>query len=456
MTADMQHGILSLNYAILFETLFYHISSKDARRPVGEPYGRLVDEARLYWYTDDTHQEIGGRSMTELLSPVGSKAALNAALRFGADAVYLGGPYLQLRAETAAFSFDDIAEAAAAVHRAGKRLYVTVNALAYNDEIDLLPDYANRLKDCGVDAVIVSDLGVLMTIRRACPALELHVSTQASCMNYAAAKTWYDLGARRIVLAREMTIDEIRKLKKRIPDDLQLEAFVHGAMCMAYSGRCLLSSAILGRSGNRGDCAQPCRWSYALVEESRPNQAFPIEQEGSHSYVLSSRDLNCIALVDELIDAGVTSLKIEGRMKTEYYVAVVTNAYRRVLDGTMTIEDAKRELLSVSHRPYTTGFYHGELPNDHSNAGTYSQTHRFAAAVLSCENGVATIEQRNRFIRGDTLEVVSPSLCSATVKVDALTDADGNPVEIANKVLQVLRIRTDVPLASGDLLRIKT
>lgn len=393
--------------------------------------------------------------MTELLSPVGSMAALNAALRFGADAVYLGGPYLQLRAQSAAFSFDDLAKAAKAVHQAGKRMYVTVNALAYNDEVDKLPNYANQLLDCGADAAIVSDLGVLTVIHKACPNLELHVSTQASCMNYAAAKAWYDLGARRIVLAREMTVEEIRKLKNRIPEDLELEAFVHGAMCMAYSGRCLLSSAILGRSGNRGDCAQPCRWSYALVEESRPNQSFPIVQEGTHSYVLSSRDLNCAAFVNDLIDAGVTSLKIEGRMKTEYYVAVVTNAYRRLIDGTMSVEKAQKELLSVSHRPYTSGFYYGELPNDHSNAGTYSQTHRFAGTVLSFENGVATIEQRNRFARGDELEVVSPTIQNATVKADDLRDEDGTEIEIANKVKQILKIKTDVPLSPGDLLRIR-
>lgn len=393
--------------------------------------------------------------MTELLAPVGSKAALDAALRFGADAVYLGGPMLQLRAKSAGFSFDAIADAAKRVHQCGKRLYVTVNSLAYGDEIDALPTYANQLKECGADAAIVSDLGVLTTMHKACPHLELHVSTQASCMNYAAAKTWYDLCARRIVLAREMTIEEIRKLKRRIPDDLELEAFVHGAMCMAYSGRCLLSSAILGRSGNRGDCAQPCRWSYALVEETRPNQSFPIAEEGNHSFVLSSRDLNCIGLLDELIDAGVTSLKIEGRMKTEYYVAVVVNAYRRVLDGTISIEDARRELDSVSHRPYTTGFYHGELPLDHSNAGTYTQTHRFAGAVLGCENGVATVEQRNRFERGDTLEIISPNLRGAVLKVDFLTDEAGEPVTVANRVKQVLRIPTDLPLEKGDLLRIR-
>ncbi|MBQ6236155.1 MAG: U32 family peptidase [Clostridia bacterium] len=392
---------------------------------------------------------------TELLAPAGSMEALKAALRFGADAVYLGGPLLQLRAKSAGFSFDDIAEAAKLVHVRGKRLYVTVNALAYHDEIELLPEYGNRLLDCGVDAAIVSDLGVLTTLHRACPRLELHVSTQASCTNYASALTWYQLGAKRIVLAREMTVDEIRKLRKNVPDDLELEAFVHGAMCMAYSGRCLLSSAILGRSGNRGDCAQPCRWKYALVEETRPNQSFPIVEEGSASYILSSRDLNCIGLLDELIDAGVTSLKIEGRMKTEYYVAVVTNAYRRVLNGTMSVGEAQRELLTVSHRPYTTGFYHGELPEDHSNAGVYTQTHRFAGTVLACENGVATVQQRNRFVQSDALEVVSPNLTNSVLYANEITDEQGETVEIANRVQQILRIKTDLPLAPGDLLRIK-
>lgn len=393
--------------------------------------------------------------MTELLAPAGSMAALRAALRFGADAVYLGGPFLQLRAESAGFTFEDIETAARLVHASGKRLYVTVNALAFNDEIALLPDYGNKLLDCGVDAAIVSDLGVLSTLHKACPKLELHVSTQASCQNYASALTWFSLGAKRIVLAREMTVDEIIKLRKNIPDDLELEAFIHGAMCMAYSGRCLLSSAILGRSGNRGDCAQPCRWKYALVEETRPNQSFPIVEDGSASYILSSRDLNCVTLLDELIDAGVTSLKIEGRMKTEYYVAVVVNAYRRVLDGTMTVEEAQRELDSVSHRPYTTGFYHGELPKDHSNAGVYTQTHRFAGTVLACENGVATVQQRNRFVKGDALEVISPACSNAVLHADDMTDEDGNPVDVANRVQQILRIRTDLPLAPGDFLRIK-
>ncbi len=393
--------------------------------------------------------------MPELLAPVGSIASLHAAMRFGADAVYLGGPLLQLRAQSAGFTFEQIEEAAEIVHGNGKRIYVTVNALAYSDEIDLLPAYGNKLLDCGVDAVIVSDLGVLTALHRACPKLELHVSTQASCMNHAAAETWYSLGAKRIVLAREMTIEQIRTLKRRIPEDLELEAFVHGAMCMAYSGRCLLSSAILGRSGNRGDCAQPCRWRYALVEETRPNQRFPIEEENGHSYVLSSRDLNCIALLDELKDAGIASLKIEGRMKTEYYVAVVTNAYRRVLDGSMSVEEAQRELLTISHRPYTTGFYHGELPNDHSNAGVYTHTHRFIGTVLAYENDVATIEQRNRFSAGDKLEVISPILNQAVLLADEILDENGTRVDVANKVKAILKIRTDLPLSPGDLLRKK-
>ena len=393
------------------------------------------------------------KHQTELLAPAGSMEALKAALRFGADAVYLGGPLLQLRAKSAGFTFDDIAEAASLVHAKGKRLYVTVNALAENDEIAALPEYGSRLLDCGADAAIVSDLGVLTTLHKTCPKLELHVSTQASCMNYASACAWYALGAKRVVLAREMTLESIRSLRENVPDDLELEAFVHGAMCMAYSGRCLLSSAILGRSGNRGDCAQPCRWKYALVEETRPNQSFPIVEEGNASYILSSRDLNCAPLVGDLVDAGVTSLKIEGRMKTEYYVAVVTNAYRRLLDGSMTINEAQTELDSVSHRPYTTGFYLGELPKDHSNAGTYSQTHRFVGTVLSCENGVAKIELRNRFERGDALEVISPKLNHAVLTADGIRDGTGAAIGIANRVKDVLFIPTDLPLEPGDLLR---
>ena len=390
----------------------------------------------------------------ELLSPAGSIISVKSALRFGADAVYVGGTMLQLRAKSAAFSLDQISIAATLAHSCGKRLYVTVNALARNDELDDLRVYANELKECGADAVIVSDLGVLDTIHKACPSLDLHVSTQASCQNYASALVYYRLGAKRIVLAREMTLEEIRSLRSRIPDDLELEAFVHGAMCMAISGRCIISSALVGRSGNRGECAQPCRWNYHLMEETRPNQFFPIEEDGKTTAILSSRDLNCIDMLDALADAGVSSFKIEGRMKTEYYVSVVTNAYRHAIDQDLPPMVLRHELETISHRPYTTGFYLGELPSDHANRGAYIQDYSFCGIVLNYENGTAVIEQRNRFSIGDVLEYVSPSSIGS-VPVDSITDLDNNPIRIANQVRQIVKIPTEAKLHPGDMLRKK-
>ena len=252
-----------------------------------------------------------------------------------------------------------------------------------------------------------------------------------------------------------MTIEQIRSLRRLTPSSLELEAFVHGAMCMAYAGRCLISSALLGRSANRGDCAQPCRWVYQITEEKRPNQSFPLIEADGHSMLLSSRDLNCISLLSEMEEAGICSFKIEGRMKTEYYVAVVTNAYRRAMDGTLPLSSCQHELETVSHRPYTTGFYHGELPNDHSNAGTYIQEYTFVGTVLQWENGIATVEQRNRFSTGDVLEVVSPVLTDAKLPILKMTDTEGASVEVANRVKQILRIPCEFPLEPNDLLRRK-
>jgi putative protease len=390
----------------------------------------------------------------ELLSPAGSIVCVKSALRFGADAVYIGGTMLQLRAKNAAFSLEQIHAAAALTHSYGKRLYVTINALARNNELDGLRVYVNELKECGVDAVIVSDLGVLDTIHRACPSIDLHVSTQASCQNYASALVYYHLGAKRIVLAREMTLEEIRSLRSRIPDDLELEAFVHGAMCMAISGRCIISSALVGRSGNRGECAQPCRWNYHLMEETRPNQFFPIEEDGKTTAILSSRDLNCIDILDELSDAGVSSFKIEGRMKTEYYVSIVTNAYRHAIDQHLSPAVLRHELETISHRPYTIGFYHGELPSDHANRGTYIQDYSFCGTVLQCEKGTVTIEQRNRFAVGDVLEYISPTAIGS-IPVSSITDEDDNPIQVANHVRQIVKIPTDARLQPGDMLRKK-
>ena len=252
----------------------------------------------------------------ELLSPAGDMACLEAALRFGADAVYVGGPRLQLRAGTAGFSMDELARAARAAHALGKRLYVAVNAFPTNREIDALGDYAQALQAAGADAAIVADLGAVATMRRCAPGLPVHISTQANCLNYAAARAYHDMGASRVVLGREMTLNEIAELRQKTPPALELEAFIHGAMCMAWSGRCMISAYLTGRSANRGACAQSCRWKYRLEEEKRPGEYFPVEEDAGGMTILSSFDLNCIDFLDRIIDAGVISFKIEGRMKT--------------------------------------------------------------------------------------------------------------------------------------------
>ena len=290
----------------------------------------------------------------ELLAPAGEWECLEAAANFGADAVYMGGDLLQLRAKKAGFEREDLARAAEFLHRQGKKLYVTVNSFAKNHEIGQCADYARFLRDAGVDAAIISDLGVLTEFAEAAPELERHVSTQANCGNYRTAQVYASLGASRIVLAREMSIEEIGELRSRLDPAVELEAFVHGAMCMAYSGRCLISSYLTGRSGNRGECSQPCRWSYSVMEAKRPGEYFDLEETESGTSILSSHDLCAIELLDELATAGVTSFKIEGRMKSAYYVATAVNAYRRAMDGTLTMEQCKKELECLQHRPYTT------------------------------------------------------------------------------------------------------
>ena len=369
---------------------------------------------------------------TELLSPAGDRESLAAALRFGADAVYIGGETLQLRAKTAGFDREAVLEAVKLAHEAGKRLYVAMNSLAKNGEIPLARDYARFLRDAGVDAAIVSDIGVLTAVRESAPGLELHLSTQASCMNYAAARAWHDLGVKRIVLAREMSIDDIAQLRAKTPASLELEAFVHGAMCMAYSGRCLLSSCLSGRSGNRGECAQPCRWSYALVEEKRPGEYFPVLEDEKGSYILNSRDMCMIDHVGELMDAGLDSLKIEGRAKSAYYAAVVTGAYRHAVDAALAGEPLdpvwREEVEKVSHRHYSTGFWFGQ-PGQYTEDARYIRAWQVVAQVVSCdETGDALCVLNNKFGRGDALELTGPGLRPAAFTAEGLRDDQGVPV----------------------------
>ena len=390
----------------------------------------------------------------ELLAPAGSMESLRAALYFGADAVYVGGPMLQLRAAGAGFTFESLEEAAKLVHAEGKRLYVTVNCFATNEEIGLLGDYANRLLALGADAVIVSDMGAAAEIREKCPELEIHVSTQANSVNYKTVAVWAALGAKRVVLGREMTLREIEELKGRIPPETEIETFIHGAMCMAYSGRCLLSSFLTNRSGNRGECAQPCRWNYYLVEEKRQNMFIPVAEEEGATAVLSSADLKCISFLDRLTAAGVSSFKIEGRMKSPYYVATVVNAYRQFMDGRASLEACERELDCASHRPYTSGFYFGEAKLSPNNDGLYRRTCDFIGAVLqkTGENEYL-VEMRNRFAVGDTLEILSPNSMGLGFTVTAITGENGEQKNEAVLVQEKVTLPCPHPLHAGDLLR---
>ena len=390
----------------------------------------------------------------ELLAPAGSMEALKTALYFGADAVYCGGPLLQLRAGSAAFTFEDLQQAAELVHARGKKLYVTVNSFAENGEIDQLGDYGKRLLEVGADAAIVSDLGAIAELRERCPELPIHVSTQANCLNYKTVNVYHAMGASRVVLGREMPLSAIEEMKGRIPPEMEIEVFIHGAMCMAYSGRCLLSSFLANRSGNRGECAQPCRWSYFLIEGKRQNMVIPVVEEGESTAIFSSADLKCVSFLDRLAQAGVRSFKIEGRMKSPYYVATAVNAYRHAMDGSATLEQCDAELDCASHRPYSSGFYFGEMKRDPNNDGLYHRTCDFIGVVLEdLGGGRYVVEQRNRFSVGDTLEILSPSSMGLSFPVERIVGEDGLERETAHLVQEKVTVECPHRLAPGDLLR---
>ena len=399
----------------------------------------------------------------ELLSPAGSPEALSAALRFGADAVYVGGPKLQLRAGSAGFTMDGLESAAKAAHALGRKLYVTVNAFPTNGEIDALPDYAQALYALGADAAIVADLGAIATLRRAAPGLPVHVSTQANCLNYAAARAYFDLGATRVVLGREMTLEQIAELRAKVPAALELEAFVHGAMCMAYSGRCLISAYLTGRSANRGACTQSCRWNYALMEEKRPGEYFPVEEDAGGTTLLSSYDLNGLGFLDQIMAAGVTSFKLEGRMKSPYYVATVTGAYRRridgILEGTATPEQVallQRELNAASHRAYASGFYFGEMKKHAPDGGAYLSDCAFVGVVKErLPGGRLRVEVRNRIRAGETLEVLSPNHLGLSFPAVNITDGEGHPLDAATVPMTLVDMDGAEGVEADDFLRVR-
>ena len=373
------------------------------------------------------------RRTPELLAPAGDLERLKMAVLYGADAVYLAGTEFGMRAFAGNFTSEALREAVDFAHSHGVRVHCTVNTMPRNDEIARLPEHLERLNDLGVDALIVADLGTFTLAGRYAPRCERHVSTQASVSNYESARAWHGLGARRVILARELSLDEIREIRAKTPEDLEIEAFVHGAMCVSYSGRCLLSNYMTGRDASRGACAQPCRYRYALVEEKRPGEFFPIEEDSRGSYILNSRDMCMIDHLPDLLDAGLDSLKIEGRAKSAYYAAVVTAAYRHGLDAAAAGEPIdpvwREEVEHVSHRPYSTGFYFGS-PGQYCADSRYVREWQVAALVTACDrDGNAELSLRNKFRAGDTVEVVGPGVRPFSMTVPEMTDASGAPLE---------------------------
>lgn len=383
-------------------------------------------------------------SEPELLAPAGDMERLEMVLRYGADAVYLAGTEFGMRASAGNFDDEGLKRAAKLSHERGAKAYVTVNTLPREAELERLPGFLERVESAGFDGIIAADLGVMSTARRVAPGLRLHVSTQLGVTNSAAARALYELGADTVVLARELTLAEIRELRRNTPAELRLEAFVHGAMCVSFSGRCLLSNYLTGRDANRGECAQPCRWKYHLMEEKRPGEYFEITEDGG-TYILNSRDMRMIEHLPELMDAGIDSFKIEGRMKSAYYAAVVTNAYRHALDAAISGEPLERvwveETEKVSHRPYTTGFYFGE-PGQHYAEASYYSDAEVAAVVESCgEDGWAVLTQRNKFYPGDELELLSPDAPPVRFTPERIFDAEGQELQDTRHPMMELRMR---------------
>lgn len=398
--------------------------------------------------------------MIELLSPAGNRERLEYALAYGADAVYMAGSRFSLRAFADNFEPDELKSALELVHSKGKKAYITVNIYAHNSDIDGMEDYFRFLYDIGADAVLVSDLGVLEAAKKGAPELPVHISTQANVTNYAAARFFCNAGAERIVLARELSIEEIALIHQKVPQ-AELEAFVHGAACISYSGRCLLSDYLTGRSANQGKCAQPCRWGYELVPQGRAD-SFPIAQDERGTYILNSKDLCMIDHLGELADAGVTSFKIEGRMKTAYYTAAVTNAYRRAIDrleaGLEPDPALKEELAKAANREFTTGFYFGPVQNGQRyESSKCRQSHEFSAVVLSSNGEYLTLEQRNRFRVGDVLEVLSPepSRCGQKFTVESIISSQGCSVQAAPNPQERVKVPCTLRLKYMDILRRK-
>jgi len=402
----------------------------------------------------------------ELLSPAGNFEKMRAAILYGADAVYLAGEVFGMRAAAGNFSLSELAEAVAYAHARGVKVYLTVNTMPRENEYPLLENYLANLRNIPIDALIVADLGVLMLARKMLPEVELHVSTQASSVSSADCLAWHSLGAKRIVLARELTLAEIKAIRANIPDEIELECFVHGSMCVSYSGRCLLSNHLVARDANRGMCAQPCRWNYTvryeIEEEKRPDCKMPIEQEGGETFIMSSRDTCTIEHIPELVEAGIDSFKIEGRMKSAYYTAVVTNTYKMALDAYFAGDyeyDSRwlRELESVSHRDYNTGYYFADSHEDPNTASTtgYIREKAYLCVVEAYDEntGLALCTQRNKMISGEAVELLTPGSVGAPLTVGELFDENMAPIPATPHPYMKFYMRMPFAVRVGDIIR---
>ena len=394
----------------------------------------------------------------ELLSPAGDMEKLKMAVLYGADAVYLAGTAFGMRSFAGNFTDEELPAAVRFAHDHGVRVHCTVNTMPRNDEVTQLPAHLERLQDAGVDALIVADLGAFTLAGKYAPRCQRHISTQASISNFVTASAWYDQGASRVILARELSLEEIRTIREKTPKELELEAFVHGAMCVSYSGRCLLSNYMTGRDSNRGACAQPCRYQYYLMEEKRPGEYFPVFEDEKGTYIMNSRDMCMIDHVDDLMDVGLSSLKIEGRAKSAYYAAIVTGAYRHVIDDVAAGRSVDRvwrdEVEHVSHRHYATGFYYGQ-PGQYYEDSRYIREWQVVALVTDCEeNGLATLSLRNKFAAGDTVEVVGPDTKPFSLEVPVMEDQDGLPLTEPRTPPMVRRMRLPRQAPAMSILRI--
>ena len=404
----------------------------------------------------------------EILSPAGNFEKMKSAIRYGADAVYLSGQIFGMRAAADNFTVEELAEATEYAHERGVRVYLTVNTMPRENEYPLLREYFESLQEIPIDALIIADIGVLTLAKEILPRVDIHISTQANSVSSETCRAWYKLGAKRVVLARELTLDEIREIKRNIPEDLEIECFIHGSMCISYSGRCLLSGHITGRDANRGACAQPCRWNFSLrgyeiYEEKRPNTPLPIEEINGETFIMASRDTCMIEHIPELVEAGIDSFKIEGRMKSAYYTAVVTNTYRMALDSYFSGEYKYdpawyRELESVSHRDYATGYYFSDSHLDANTSETtgYLKDKAYLATVISynSESGEALFSQRNKMCEGDRIELLTPGKVGTELVAEGLKNENGEPIEATSHPYMKFYMKVPFEVKEGDIIRL--